>query len=217
MTDTLLQRVAAALVSRPLVYDLVQTLAGQARVAERLRGALARVPPPRRVVDVGSAAGGFAQRLGIRPVCVDLDPRPLAALRRRTGTAPAVAADASRLPFRDAAFDLALCVAVLHHLDDATAPRVIAELERVSAGRVLFLEPLRNDRRRVSRWLWRYDRGRHPRTRDELLALLEPAFRVEEAVEFSVYHEYLLCRTGPRPKGAEEPPGLREASRRPPR
>ncbi len=206
MSGTLLQRLAAALVSRPFVYDLVQNLAGQAKVAERLRGALDRVPH-RRVLDVGSAAGGFALRLGIVPVCLDLDPRPLAALRRRTDGALAVAADASRLPFSDGAFDLALCVAVLHHVDDATVPRVVSELARVASGRLLLLEPLRNDGRRISRWLWRYDRGRHPRNREELISILERAFRVDEATEFAVYHQYLLCRTSPRPHD------LREASR----
>lgn len=197
MSATLLQRLAAALVSRPFVYDLVQDLAGQAKVAERLRKALERLPHG-RVVDVGSAAGGFALRLGIAPVCVDLDPRPLAALRRRAPAARVVAADAARLPFGDGAFDVALCVAVFHHVDDATLSSVVAELARVSSGRLLLLEPLRNDARRVSRWLWHYDRGRHPRTREQLMAILEPHFRVDEAVEFAVYHEYLVCVASPR-------------------
>ncbi len=197
MSGTRLQRLAAALVSRPFVYDLVQNLAGQAKVAERLRGALERLPRG-RVVDVGSAEGGFALRLGIAPVCVDLDPRPLAALRRRSSAARAVAADAARLPFGDGAFDLALCVAVFHHVDDAALSAVVAELARVSSGRLLLLEPLRNDARRVSRWLWHYDRGRHPRTREQLEAILEPHFRVDEAVEFAVYHEYLICVATPK-------------------
>ena len=206
MSGTLLQRLAAALVSRPFVYDLVQDLAGQAKVAERLREAVERFPH-RRVVDVGSAAGGFALRLGVDPVCLDLDPRPLAALRRRAPAARAVAADAARLPFPDGAFDLALCVAVFHHVDDATLSSVVAELARICAGRMLLLEPLKNDGRRVSRWLWHYDRGRHPRTRDQLVAILEPHFRLDETIEFAVYHQYLICVASPRAvRGAPGPP-----------
>ncbi len=192
MTAAPFQRLAAALVSRPFVYDLVQNLAGQARVAGRLREIAHRLPR-RRVADIGSASGGFSLRLGIDPVFLDLDPRALKALRRKAPGARAVAADAARLPLGDAGFDLALCVAVLHHLDDATLAAVVPELARVCSGRLLLLEPLRNDRRAVSRWLWRYDRGRHPRTRDEIVASLAGHFRIEEEIAFAVYHEYLIC------------------------
>jgi SAM-dependent methyltransferase len=192
VTDTFLQRLAASLVSKPFVYDLVQSLAGQEKVAQRLRAVLADMPH-RRALDVGSAAGGFAYRLGISPVFADLDPRPVAALRRRRPEVRATVADAATLPFADRTFDLVLCLAVLHHLDDATLERVVSELARVAAARVLILEPLRNDARGISRWLWHYDRGRHPRTRDQLIAALSKSMHVEEAAEFSVYHQYLMC------------------------
>jgi ubiquinone/menaquinone biosynthesis C-methylase UbiE len=195
--ETFLRRLAASLVSRPFVYELVQSLAGQAKVAERLRATLDRLPPHRRALDVGSAAGGFALRIGIAPVCLDLDPRPLLALRRREPSAKALAADAARLPFSDGAFDLTLCVAIVHHIDDGTLGRVVTELSRVTSGHLLLLEPLRNDARRASRWLWRYDRGRHPRTREQLVAILERSFEVDEAMEFTVYHQYLLCVARP--------------------
>jgi ubiquinone/menaquinone biosynthesis C-methylase UbiE len=197
VTDTVLQRLASALVSRPLVYDLIQNLAGQAKVAGRLREVVERLPHE-QVGDIGSAEGGFALRLGVEPVFLDLDPRALRALRRKAPAARAVAADASRLPLADGRLDLALCVAIFHHLDDATLAAAVPELARVCSGRLLLLEPLRNDRRRLSRWLWRYDRGRHPRTRDELLASLASHFRVEEEIAFAVYHEYLICVAVPK-------------------
>jgi len=197
VTDTILQRLASALVSQPLVYHLVQNLAGQAKVAARVREIVQRLPHD-RVADIGSSEGGFGLRLGVQPVFLDLDPRALRALRRRVPGARAVTADASRLPLSDGQLDLALCVAVFHHLDDATLAAAVPELARVCSGRLLLLEPLRNDQRRISRWLWRYDRGRHPRTRDELLTCLASHFRVEEEVAFAVYHEYLICVAVPR-------------------
>jgi SAM-dependent methyltransferase len=192
MTESRLQRFAAALVSRPSVYELVQNLAGQAQVAARVREVVERLPR-RLVADVGSSEGGFGLRLGIDPLFLDLDPRALRALRRKASGARAIAADVSRLPLPDGCIDLVLCVAVVHHLDDATLAAAVPELARVCSGRLLLLEPLRNDRRRVSRWLWRYDRGRHPRTREELVAILASHFRVEEEIAFAVYHEYLIC------------------------
>jgi SAM-dependent methyltransferase len=199
LSETWLQRFAASVVSRPVFYDLVQKAAGQEKVAQRLR-AMASGLPRRRVLDVGSSSGGLATRIGLRPICLDLDPRPLVRLRRRAGrdASSAVAGDAARLPFPGAAFDLTLCAMVFHHLDDETVRRVVEELSRVTAGRLLFLEPLRNERRRVSRVLWKYDRGRHPRSRDELLALLGRAFELVDVREFAVYHEYVICLASPR-------------------
>jgi SAM-dependent methyltransferase len=191
MNDTPLQRFAAALMSRPFFYELVQDLAGQGKVASRLRDVLARLPHL-RPLDVGSSAGGLALRLGLAPVCLDLDPRALAALRRRAGAARPVAGDAASLPFPDGAFDLTLLVAVCHHLEEGLLPRVVGELARVTSGHLVVVEPLRDDARPLSRWLWRYDRGRQPRTRRELLEILEKRFRVAEAIEFAVYHRYLL-------------------------
>jgi len=190
--QTALQRLAGALVAHPFVYDLVQDLAGQKKVAARLSTVLARLSTGRDL-DVGSSSGGLASRLGLSPVCVDIDPRPLLRLRRLARATRAVAGDAARLPFPDRTFDLTLTVFLFHHLDDETVHGVLPELARVTSGRLLFLEPLRNDRRAISRWLWRYDRGRHPRTRPALVALLERSFELVKVEEFAVYHEYLLC------------------------
>jgi SAM-dependent methyltransferase len=197
MTEKRIQRLAAALVSRPWIYDLVQILAGQRLAASRLRTVVERLPHE-RVLDVGSAAGGFALRLGVQPTCLDLDPVPLRALRDRMPSAVCVAADAARMPFADRAFDLTLCVAVSHHLDDETLPLVISELSRVTLGNLLFLDAVRNERRAVSRWLWRHDRGRNPRTPDELRTALERRFRLSSERRFTLYHQYVLWVGSPR-------------------
>jgi SAM-dependent methyltransferase len=194
---TLLRRAASWLVSRPAVYRVVQSLAGQARVAERLRRSLPGAARGGRVLDVGSAEGGFSDRLGVEPVFVDVDPTPLRALRRRRPAARAAAADASALPFEVGAFDVSLCVAVSHHLDDATLERTIAELARVTRGELVFLDAVRNDDRPLSRWLWRFDRGRDPRTVGELDAALRRRFRVVSREEFTIHHQYALWVAAP--------------------
>jgi SAM-dependent methyltransferase len=189
-------RIVSAVLARPFVYELVQAAAGQRRVAERLREAAAPLPKS-AVLDVGSASGGFALRLGMRPVCLDLDPRAVRALRRTAGY-PALAGDATRLPFPDRRFELSLCVAVSHHLDDAALSAAIRELARVTSGRLLFLDALRNDSRALSRWLWSQDRGRHPRTYDDLRERIASAFAVREERRFTVYHQYALWVASPR-------------------
>jgi SAM-dependent methyltransferase len=198
LSGTTLEKWAARIVSHPAVYRLVQNLAGQARVAARLRSALAEAGPGARLLDVGSAEGGFAARLGIDPVFVDLDPRPLAALLRRRRGSRAAAADATALPFADGAFDVSLCVAVTHHLDDRQLELVVADLARVTRRHLVFLDAVRNDGRALSRWMWKLDRGRYPRTREQLREALERRFTLSPAGEFTVYHQYALWVASPR-------------------
>jgi ubiquinone/menaquinone biosynthesis C-methylase UbiE len=190
--QTFLQRIAASLVSRPAIYDLVQRAAGQEIVSRRLRAATERLPPA-LCLDVGGSSGGFARRLGAETVCLDVDLRPLLALKRSDPRARALAGDGARLPFPTGTFQRTLCVMVFHHVDDDTLPGLVAELSRVTSGHLVFLEPLLNPRRAVSRFLWNYDRGRHPRDRARLLDALSKNFVVEETTEFAVYHQYLLA------------------------
>src|SRR5256885_8209393 len=57
--------------------------------------------------------------------------------QRRPGTAPAVQASATDLPFRDAAFGAALAVLTVHHWPDRA--RGLGELARVARERVVIL------------------------------------------------------------------------------
>lgn len=193
----MLRRLAHAIGSIPGLYDLLQKLAGQGKVASRASEAIALLPRG-RTLDVGSAGGRMADRIGLTPVFADIDLTPLAARRRRGGEPPVVGCDAVNLPFPDLCFDLSLCFLVSHHLSDKEFRRALEDLARVTAGSLVFADAVRNDRRGVSRWLWRYDRGRHPRTEDTILSFLRERFDLTKVVRFSVYHQYMLCVARPR-------------------
>jgi ubiquinone/menaquinone biosynthesis C-methylase UbiE len=127
---------------------------GHEQVIAKVVKALGR-EPGRYVssLEIGSGTGYFTlnmMRAGLieRATCSDISPGMLAALAanaRRLGlqvqTAPA---DAERLPFADASFDLVLGHAVLHHIPDlASAFREFARV-LVPGGTVLFAgEPSR--------------------------------------------------------------------------
>ena len=99
-----------------------------------------------RVIDVGCGDGRHiveAARRGCLAVGLDYDAHELRGARMRIGAhrVDLVVGDASRLPFRDAAFDAAICTETLEHLpDDAGAIGEIARLLR-PGGRLLGAVP----------------------------------------------------------------------------
>ena len=99
------------------------------------------VRPGDRVLEIGAAKSWASQHLlplGCEYVACDLLVDPVIGLGRgrffeeRTGPYLRVQADGERLPFADASFDLAFCVATLHHALDLRA--MVGELARVTRG-----------------------------------------------------------------------------------
>ncbi len=127
---------------------------GLEQVTVKVRKALGHEPGHyARTLEIGSGTGYFTLNLlraGLigEATCSDISPGMLATLQAnavRLGLdVRTVEADAERLPFPDARFDLVLGHAVLHHIPDLG--RAFAEFERVlvPGGRILFAgEPSR--------------------------------------------------------------------------
>jgi len=105
----------------------------------------------RRILDVGCGTGTAEVRLSrLRLTQVDLVAVDLlvdrvvqaqAAARAHNINAHFAAADACRLPFADASFDSAFCVAVLQHISDVKG--AVLEMARVTrpGGRIVAVEP----------------------------------------------------------------------------
>jgi SAM-dependent methyltransferase len=96
---------------------------------------LADVRPGMRVLELGAAKCWGARHVrdrGAQYVACDILDDPLIGLGRGAfyGDFPRVQADGEHLPFHDGAFDLAYCVATLHHALDLRA--MVHELARVT-------------------------------------------------------------------------------------
>jgi uncharacterized protein YbaR (Trm112 family) len=188
---TLAQRALHSVVAVPFVYDFVQRLAGAQRIFERMRPILEQTDGA-IVLDAGAGTGTVEALLprSARYVWLDPDPQKLNGFRHKS-EAPAVLGDATRIPFKDGLVDWAISIAVSRHLDDEELAGMLDELRRVVRKRLFFLGAVVTPAY-ASRLLWRYDRGRHPRSADSLRKQLATRFDIVSDEEFTVLHRYLL-------------------------
>lgn len=179
----------------PAVFELQQRLFNDYRnVAEEFAAFLDR--PTQDVLDVGCSTGTCAGTVvdmeRHRYTGVDVVPGYVAIASRRHPGGRFLAADARSLRFADAAFDLALYIGVLHHMDDETARACLKETRRVlrPEGSILIAEPVFTPGRWVSSFLLRMDRGRHIRDEAGYRALFE-GFEIERQRHFRLsFHRF---------------------------
>jgi ubiquinone/menaquinone biosynthesis C-methylase UbiE len=132
-------------------------------------------------------------------VCLDIDLVKLVGFRKKFPQGLAVLGDATQLPFPSESADATVCVFLIHHLGDDMLPELMAELQRVlkPGGLLLLAEPDKAMDRPLTRLLWRLDRGSHPRSLDEIQAILRKHFQVVEAERTKMLHPFLIfvCET----------------------
>ncbi|HXK32827.1 MAG TPA: methyltransferase domain-containing protein [Dehalococcoidia bacterium] len=108
------------------VYDATRGLPPEveARVADGIARVLRDAGAAGRVVEFGVGTGRIAVPLaerGVRVTGVDVSPKMLGVLRGKRPDVAVVLSEASRTPFRDAAFAAAIFVHILHLVPDADA------------------------------------------------------------------------------------------------
>lgn len=192
----------------PRVYDLIQLLAGRHVIDVRVRRLLAGASRS-VVLDVGAGTGSLARLLPADAEywALDNDPAKLRRLEAKVPRARRLLRSALDTGLDDASVDWSVCVDVAHHLDDEELPRFVAELARITRGRLVLVDPLWTPRPSLGRVLWRYDRGAHPRTAEQLRNALEAEFEIETVDRFRAIHRYVLYVARPlsRPGSRADP------------
>lgn len=91
------------------------------------------------------------------------------------------------------------CIGVSHHLTDAELDVAIGEIARIQTPTrsFFFFDPVLAPDRMASRFLWRRDRGAHPRIAKQIVGLLQKHVQVVQRFEQTVWHRYLGCRCRP--------------------
>lgn len=125
------------------VYDRIAEsyAAARSRPWPNVIDFIAGIPAGAMVLDVGCGHGRHARPLaltGHRVVGFDVSRRLLEIARttssssRQFGALAWLGADTTALPFRDATFDAAICIAVIHHLPtERDRRRAVSEIRRV--------------------------------------------------------------------------------------
>jgi ubiquinone/menaquinone biosynthesis C-methylase UbiE len=112
-----------------------------------------------RVLEIGGGTGANLPFYGegVDALTITEPESPMAqrlerGIRERRPQAELIRAPAEHLPFEDASFDVAVSTLVLCTVEDQ--PRALREVRRVlrPEGRLLFIEHVRSDEERLSRW-----------------------------------------------------------------
>ena len=186
------------LLENPRIYELVQCVAGTNALDRCTAPLIATAIGDRRtgvVLDVGGGTGRARKAWPVEweYVCLEPDPRKILAVNSGFSRIVANAAD---LPIGDGSVDIVIMRLVAHHLDASVLKRALRESHRVlrPSGVFLLVEPLWCEERLLSRLLWRYDIGRHPRTPQLLMQCVATSTEISEVKFFKTFHQFILIR-----------------------
>ena len=154
-----------------------------------------------KVLDIGCGTGEFADLFKTADYYgVDISEDYIAfAKRNKPGTFSVM--DATQLQFLDNEFDKVLIMAILHHLDDETVKKVLAEAKRVvkPGGQVLIMEDakIKSLLNFITKPLQSLDKGDYIRNAKEYTSLVALYFEIEKQGEFrsgAITYAYFLAR-----------------------
>jgi 2-polyprenyl-3-methyl-5-hydroxy-6-metoxy-1,4-benzoquinol methylase len=181
------------LLAIPILYQAFQNLGGfySARLS-----AIERYVRPKsgdRVIDIGCGPGYLVRDLpkGITYFGFDLDETYISYANRRFG----MRGQFFCCHFDDAAarrlgpVDVAMMNGVLHHIPDSDITSILSAVHNaLRPGGTLFTldGAYTKEQTRFSRYMLKHDRGRHVRTPEQYIALLETVF---ESVETHVHED----------------------------
>jgi len=178
------------ILERPVIYDRLMRLLGGPAARKRFVDEFVRPVDGAKLLDIGCGTGVLLDDLpsGIVYVGVDLNDAYIESARRRYGGRgeffTARAGDAFAGGRSD--FDLVVAMALLHHLEDDEAHRLLDSVSRLlrPGGAFVAIDPTLHERQAVTaRVLVSLDRGRRVRSPQGYRALIETHFPdIEERV-----------------------------------
>jgi ubiquinone/menaquinone biosynthesis C-methylase UbiE len=192
--------ISNCIISNPMVYDLIQYIAGVESIKKRLIPYI-MITGNLVVIDVGAGTGNYARLMppSVTYLWLDNDTQKLQGFKTKSiNNSSAILGDATRLCLKNKSVDYALCIALAHHLTDTQLRYLFSELARVVKLKLIFLDAVEHRGSKLSALLWKYDRGSHPRSKQDIISELELWYEIENLENFKIYHHYILCACVPR-------------------
>jgi 2-polyprenyl-3-methyl-5-hydroxy-6-metoxy-1,4-benzoquinol methylase len=129
------------------------------------------------IVDVGCGIGSYAEITKGRYLGIDQNCRFVEYARRKhkRPNQSFRCINATTLVKEQSAFELALMVDFLHHLEDEQCVQLLKDCSRLANQYVISFEPITYQPNPVGRWIVEHDRGEYPRSLDELYQFFKEA------------------------------------------
>lgn len=199
-------RILHWIVALPWCYDLLQFIVHGHGVHDRLERQLAnRRPENAVVVDFGGGTGTLSRLWpeGATYICMDIDAQKLKGFHDKFPGAIALQSDGVQTGIKSNSVDVVMVEFVLHHIRDEDLSAFLGEITRIlkPSGFLLFVDGVYASTRWISRLLWHFDRGSHPRTYETIQKALKEHFEVRHWDEFARIYACVIavCETAPRP------------------
>jgi SAM-dependent methyltransferase len=198
------RRLVARIVSHPRVYRLQRRLLHAEKLDEQLTPLIDKAVGGAAVGTIVDVGGGSGTSRSLWPptwtyIGIDPDERAVQFGQADENTERTVGS-ASNLPFPDGYADAVLMKEVSHHLDDETWDKTLEEIRRIlkPGGTFVFLDGVWTRQRWISRLVWRFDVGRHPREAASIEADIAKHFELEDLARFAAIHHCIVLLARPR-------------------
>jgi SAM-dependent methyltransferase len=183
----------------PWVYKALQTAIGAGKFRRYFIDRHVRPKSGERILDIGCGPGEIVPYLpeGVEYVGYDISPEYIDWAKNRfpgRGEFFAARFDEAELG-RHRPFDTVIVIAVLHHLDDEEARKLLSLLGRAvrKGGRIITADLVSVDGQNpIAQMMVDWDRGQNVRRSGEYLALAQPVF---DEVQGEVIDKALIPRT----------------------
>lgn len=188
-----------SILTHPWAYKALQTAVGAGKFRRYFIDHYVRPKSGERILDIGCGPGEIMPYLpaGVEYVGYDISADYIAFAKQRFGGR----GDFYAAPFQESElgrhqpFDTAIVIAVLHHLDDEEARRLLSLLKRAvrPGGRIITADLVSIDGQNpVAQMMVDWDRGQNVRRANEYAALATPIF---DRVDGEVIDKAFIPRT----------------------